>query len=170
MGDTVEPDRIEARLEMGARTVAPLAAQASPLITRRALVVDDDGGVRRLVSRALGAQGIQVDQAGTGEDGLRRALTVPYDVVVLDLQLPGLDGLTVLRYLLSARPAQAVIASSCRSDPATKSECLCAGARAFLAKPFSLTDLLASVADALASSPFSRAGGQALSPARLGPG
>src|SRR6266511_236458 len=106
----------------------------------------------------------------SGEDGLRRALTVPYDVVVLDLQLPGLDGLTVLRYLLSARPAQAVIASSCRSDPATKSECLCAGARAFLAKPFSLTDLLASVADALASSPFSRAGGQALSPARLGPG
>ncbi len=128
------------------------ATHPTGMMTRRALVVDDDGGVLRLVSRALSTGGIEVDQASTGEEGLRRALAVPYDVVVLDLQLPSLGGLMVLRRLLSARPGQSVIVSSCQSDPATRSECQRAGARAFLAKPFSLVDLLASVEGAFANS------------------
>ncbi len=64
-----------------------------------------------------------------------------YDVVLLDLQLPGLDGLTVLERLLSRKPGQAIVVTSCQSDPATRTTCLRAGARDFLAKPFSLVDL-----------------------------
>ncbi len=112
----------------------------------RILVVDDEPRVRRLVSRALGSEGIETDQASEGQEGLRKALSASYDVVILDLQLPRLDGLTVLRRLLSAKPGQVVVVSSCQSDPATRSECVRAGARAFLAKPFSLVDLLTSVA------------------------
>jgi len=121
------------------------AAEPKPPTVGRTLAVDDEPGVLRLISRALGAEGIEVDQASDGEDGLRRALATRYDVVVLDLQLPKLDGMTVLRRLLSARPGQAIIVSTCRNDPSTRSECLGAGARAFLPKPFSLVDLLASV-------------------------
>ncbi len=124
------------------------AAETKPAPVGRTLAVDDEPGVLRLISRALGAEGIEVDQASDGEDGLRRALATPYDVVVLDLQLPKLDGMTVLRRLLSARPGQAVIISTCRNDPWTRNECLGAGARAFLPKPFSLVQLLATVAAA----------------------
>ncbi len=68
-----------------------------------------------------------------------------YDVVILDLLMPGLDGATVLRRLLAQRPAQAVIVLSCLSDTATKVACLEAGAEDYLAKPFSLDELLARV-------------------------
>lgn len=117
----------------------------------RALVVDDDPGVQRVVSRGLAMRGLQVDQAGHGEDGLRRALALPYAIVLLDLQLPKLDGMTVLRRLRSNRPGQAVIVVSGQSDLRTKAECLSAGAVGFLAKPFSLADLWASLSVATPS-------------------
>ncbi len=65
----------------------------------RTLVVDDEPGVLSLICRALDAEGIEVDQASDGEEGLERALTTDYEVVVLDLQLPKVDGITVLRRL-----------------------------------------------------------------------
>ncbi len=136
----------------------PAAAEPKPATAGRTLVIDDDPGVLRLMSRALGAKGIEVDQASDGEEGLRRALAARYDVIVLDLELPKLDGMTVLRPLLSARPGQAVIDSSCTSDPVTRSECVRAGARVFLAKPFSLDDLLASVVGAGVGSDSSHLG------------
>jgi DNA-binding response OmpR family regulator len=132
--------------------VIPAAVKPKPASVRRALAVDDEPGVLRLMSRALGAEGIEVDQASDGEEGLRRALAGRYDVIVLDLELPKLDGMTVLRHLLSARPAQAIVISSCTSDPLTRSECVRAGARGFLAKPFLLIDLLTSVASACTNS------------------
>lgn len=122
----------------------PAAAGPKPAMVGRTLVVDDEPGVLRLISRALSAEGIEVDQASDGEEGLRRALATRYDVIVLDLELPKLHGMTVLRRLLSAKPGQAIVVSSCTSDPATRSECVRAGAQAFLAKPFSLVDLVAS--------------------------
>jgi DNA-binding response OmpR family regulator len=112
---------------------------------RRMLVVDDDVNMRRLVSRALRSRSIEVDQAADGEEGFGKALLGAYDAVFLDLEMPKLDGMTVLRRLVSAIPDQFVIASSCRSDHMTRDLCFRAGARVFLAKPFSLADLESSV-------------------------
>ncbi len=114
---------------------------ADPMMTRRALVVDDEREIRRLVRRVIQPHGIEVDEAGDGCEGLRRAEATAYDVILLDLHLPGLDGMSVLHRLLSSRPGQAVIMSSCQSDSATRTACLRAGARDFLAKPFSLVEL-----------------------------
>jgi DNA-binding response OmpR family regulator len=111
----------------------------------RILVVDDDQGVRGLVTRALAIEGIEVDHAEDGEEGLRLALSGSFHVILLDLQLPKLDGISVLGHLLRAIPDQAVIGFSCLSDPGTRRECLQIGAKGFLAKPFSLRDLVASV-------------------------
>jgi DNA-binding response OmpR family regulator len=117
---------------------------------RRALVVDDEPAIRRLVCRALGTQDIEVDEARDGDEGLRRAETVAYDVILLDLHLPELDGMVVLHRLLSREPGQAVVVFSCQSDPATRRRCLRAGARDFLPKPFALVDLCASISAACA--------------------
>lgn len=123
----------------------PSTTQPIPRGVGRALVVDDDAGVQRVMSRGLAMRGLQVDQAANGQDGLRRALTAPYAIVLLDLQMPKLDGMTVLRRLRAKRPDQAVIVVSGQSDLRTKAECLSAGAVGFLAKPFSLADLWASL-------------------------
>lgn len=118
---------------------------------RRALVVDDQPAIRRLVRRALAPSNIEVEEADDGYEGLLRAGNASYDIVLLDLHLPGLDGMAVLDRLLSRKPDQAIIVLSCQSDLATRDRCLRAGARGFLAKPFSLGDLCAHVSAACAS-------------------
>ena len=104
-------------------------------------MVDDDPRVRHLISQALAREGIEVDEAEDGRDGLLRAGARAYDVILLDLQMPGWDGLSVLRRLRSCRPEGAVIVVSGRCDPSTVGRCLAAGARSFLAKPFTLGEL-----------------------------
>jgi DNA-binding response OmpR family regulator len=108
-------------------------------------VVDDEHRILRFVARGLQAEGFEVDSADNGAEALRRALATDYDLVVLDLLMPGMDGATVLSRLLAARPRQAVIVLSCLTATATKVRCLEAGAEDYLAKPFSLDELLARV-------------------------
>ena len=126
---------------MQAEADAP--ARATPLA--RILVVDDERRIVRFVSRGLQAEGYLVDSAENGADGLRRALDGNYDLVVLDLLMPGLDGAALLSRLLAAKPGQAVIVLSCLATTAIKVRCLEAGAQDYLAKPFSLDELLARV-------------------------
>jgi DNA-binding response OmpR family regulator len=135
-------------MAMGDTTAGSTLTLPDPPRPRRVLVVDDDGAIRRLIRRVLSACDIQVDEAGDGYDGLRLARATAYDVILLDLQLPGLDGMTILSRLLQARPGQAVVVCSCRSDPATRRDCLRTGARDFLAKPFSLDELSMSISGA----------------------
>ena len=118
-------------------------APSAPLA--RILVIDDEQRILRFVVRGLQAEGYQVDSADNGVDGLGSALTGHYDLVVLDLLMPGLDGAAVLRRLLAERPAQAVIILSCLTAAAIKVRCLELGAEDYLAKPFSLDELLARV-------------------------
>jgi DNA-binding response OmpR family regulator len=115
------------------------------LVPGRILVVDDERGIRSSIGRGLRAKGHEADFAETGPDGLRMALAGAYDLVLLDLQLPGADGREVLRELISQRPEQAVFVLSCLDDVESKVECLEAGARDYLTKPFSLAELLARV-------------------------
>jgi DNA-binding response OmpR family regulator len=122
-------------------------AQDSPSATRpaRILLIDDEHRVLRFVSRGLVAEGYAVDSVDNGMDGLRMALTGAYDMILLDLLMPGLDGSTVLRRIVRKAPSQQVMVVSCLTGTATKVSCFEAGAADYLAKPFSLDELLARV-------------------------
>jgi DNA-binding response OmpR family regulator len=125
--------------------LAKVDERVRPAPLARILVIDDEQRILRFVVRGLHAEGYQVDSADNGVDGLGSALTGQYDLVVLDLLMPGLDGAAVLSRLLAARPAQAVIVLSCLAATAIKVRCLELGAQDYLAKPFSLDELLARV-------------------------
>ena len=86
-----------------------------------------------------------VDVARDGADGLRLALSSAYDLVVLDLVMPGLDGHAVLRRILERKPSQPVLVLSALNDTASKVDCLERGAEDYISKPFSLEELLARV-------------------------
>jgi DNA-binding response OmpR family regulator len=111
----------------------------------RVLTIDDEPRVLSFVSRALRNEGLEVDTAFTGEDGFRLAAAHSYDVIILDLLMPGTDGISVLRRILHQRPDQSVIVLSCLTDTTSKVRCLEMGADDYLAKPFALEELLARV-------------------------
>lgn len=111
----------------------------------RVLVVDDEPRIVSFVSRALEAEGFRVDGAHNGSSGLDLASTGRYELVVLDLLLPGMDGVTVLRRLIEERPEQRVLVLSALSDVNEKVRCLELGASDYLSKPFALAELVARV-------------------------
>jgi DNA-binding response OmpR family regulator len=107
------------------------------------LVIEDEPRIRAFLARGLEAEGFRVDGAENGSDGLRHALARSYDAVVLDLLLPGLDGLSVLRELHEQRPELPVVIVSARSDLSTKLRGFGLGASDYLAKPFAFDELVA---------------------------
>ena len=111
----------------------------------RILIVEDEPRILSFVARGLDAEGYVVDGAGDGAVALRRLEEVDYDLVVLDLLLPRVDGLTVLRELARRRPDLPVVILSARSDLATKLRGFELGATDYVAKPFALDELLARV-------------------------
>jgi len=115
----------------------------------RVLLIDDEEAIRTGVSRALTAEGLVIDLAKDGPEGLRRARAEHYDLVILDLLMPGADGRSVLRELLRDQPGQAVLVLSCLADVRCKVDCFELGARDYLTKPFSLAELIARVRNQL---------------------
>jgi DNA-binding response OmpR family regulator len=109
----------------------------------RILIVEDEARIGAFVARAFHAEGFGVDVAGDAEKGLSRALSNQYDLVVLDLSLPGVDGLEVLRELHRRNPELPVLILSARNDLSTRLRGFELGAVDFLPKPFSLDELLA---------------------------
>src|SRR5579875_2214237 len=122
----------------------PCARQDGTAV-QRILIIDGEPENRSFVARTLMDEGYAADTAGTGAQGLRQALASLYDLVILDLLLPDMDGRIVLDRLLSARPYQAVMMSSRVSDVAAKVDCLERGAQDYMTKPFPLAELLARV-------------------------
>jgi two-component system, OmpR family, KDP operon response regulator KdpE len=110
----------------------------------RILVVDDEEGIRRFVRANLVARGYEVDLAKDGEAALDAASLHPPDLVLLDLMLPGLDGLEVLRRLREWSEVPVVVLSA-RGEEETKVRALDGGADDYLTKPFSMGELLARV-------------------------
>ena len=111
----------------------------------RILVVEDEARILAFLTRGLEAEGYTVVAADNGRDGLALAVSGAWDLVVLDLLLPGLSGLQVLRELHRARPRLPVLILSARSDLQTKLRGFELGATDYVAKPFALDELLARV-------------------------
>jgi two-component system copper resistance phosphate regulon response regulator CusR len=111
----------------------------------RILVIEDEPRILAFLSRGLQAEGFVVDGAGDGPAGLSHALADRYDLVVLDLLLPKLGGLEVLRELQRQRPQLPVVIVSARSDLPTKLRGFDLGASDYVSKPFSFDELLARV-------------------------
>lgn len=107
----------------------------------RVLVVEDDVKLLESVRKGLKESGWGADGASDGREGLRRALDEEYDAVVLDLMLPGLGGLDVLRELRQRKKATPVLVLSARSSVEDRVKGLDFGADDYLAKPFSMVEL-----------------------------
>ena len=109
----------------------------------RILIVEDEPRIRAFLARAFEAEGFAVDVVEDGEAGLARALHGSYVLVILDLLLPGRDGLDVLRELHALQSDLPVLILSARADLSTKLRGFELGAVDYVAKPFSLDELLA---------------------------
>ena len=111
----------------------------------RILVIEDEPRILGFLKVGLEAEGFAVDGAEDGVAGLARALEGSYELVILDLLLPRLDGLRVLDELHRSRPELPVLILSARSDLPTKLRGFQLGANDYLAKPFSFEELVARV-------------------------
>ena len=111
----------------------------------RILVIDDDPGVRSLLTRGLSYEGYVVDAAADGEAGLRSALERPPELVILDVMLPGIGGLEVLRRLRLADATLPVMLLTARDQPEQQVAGLEGGADDYVTKPFSFDVLVARV-------------------------
>src|SRR5690349_7897304 len=101
----------------------------------RILVVEDDPRLAATLQRVLAAEGHDVEVAGDGNDGLRRARDRPFDLVVLDIMLPGLDGLAVCKRLRAAGPIPILLLTALGGTE-ERVRGLDSGADDYLVKPF----------------------------------
>src|SRR6185369_8509613 len=111
----------------------------------RALVVEDEKKTASFVRKALQAEGFAVDVCHNGDDALAAAIATPFDVIVLDIMLPGRDGLGVLKQLRVRKNSTPVLLLSARGEVNERVEGLNAGADDYLPKPFQLSELVARV-------------------------
>src|SRR5213080_4268230 len=111
----------------------------------RILVVEDEKKVASFIQRGLAAENYTVDVAHDGDTGLTRALEGHYDLLVLDLMLPGRDGATVLRELRARRQTLPILLLTARAAVSDKVHGLDLGADDYLTKPFEFVELLARV-------------------------
>jgi len=116
----------------------------------RVLVVDDDGPIRSLITAIMRRQGITVDSAADGEEGVRKLESCSYDVVLLDLMMPRMNGYEVLAYIKEHhRHYPAVIVISAQGDPAIRLKLDPKLVHSIVRKPFDiemLADLVVSTA------------------------
>ncbi|HAX81071.1 MAG TPA: DNA-binding response regulator [Actinobacteria bacterium] len=114
-------------------------------VMARVLVVEDDAAVRRSVERALSFEGYEVSTAADGMKGLLAIAEKVPDAVVLDVMMPGVDGLTVCRRLRAAGDRTPILMLTARHELDDRVAGLDAGADDYLVKPFALEELLARV-------------------------
>lgn len=111
----------------------------------RVLVVDDEPSLVEAVSRGLRAEGMAVDVAADGVDGLWKATSAPYDVIILDIMLPGMSGYEVLKRVRAREVWSPVLMLTAKDGEYDLADALDLGADDYLVKPFSFVVLLARV-------------------------
>jgi two-component system, OmpR family, KDP operon response regulator KdpE len=111
----------------------------------RLLIVDDDYSIRRALHMTLYSQGFEVTEASCGDEALALARAVRYDAVLLDINMPGRDGVEVCRELRKLFPRLAILIVSVKSGPDDQVEALDAGADDYVVKPFQMRELTARI-------------------------
>src|SRR5512134_801624 len=111
----------------------------------RVLLVEDNGPIARSIQTILKAENMVIDTTDMGEDALEMAKLYDYDIILLDLSLPDMDGAEVLRRLRQARVTTPVLILSSESQPESKVQCLGSGADDYLTKPFDRRELVARI-------------------------
>lgn len=109
---------------------------------QRALVVDDDAGIRILVARVLSRQGFEVDSARDGAEAIEQILQHDYAVIALDLMMPRIDGVAVVRYLRDHKPEKLAKVIVMTAWGAAALEKVCPPVERFLEKPFDIEVLV----------------------------
>jgi len=132
-----------------AASVGASAAQRPPP-RLRVLVAEDNEVNRVLIGAVLQRLGIQPVMAVDGDDALQQIQARPFDLILMDIQMPGHDGLSLTRHLrtLPLNPQPRVVAITANVFAEDRAACLAAGMDGFLAKPFRLADLIALVGEA----------------------
>jgi len=135
----------------GARpAAAPAPTRPAPGTSRpRVLVVDDEASIRDLLSKTLALAEYDVDAAPDGRSALERMRMYPYDLLIADLKMPGLDGLAVIREAKRYKADLPVIVITGFSTEASAIEALNLGVAGYLTKPFRVPQVLAAAAKAL---------------------
>ena len=108
----------------------------------RVLVAEDEKKIALHIRAALREQGFAVDMVHRGDEALEAALSTPYDALVLDVMMPGRDGLSILRSLRDQRVATPVLIVTARGEVSERVEGLMLGADDYLSKPFAMNELV----------------------------
>ena len=122
-------------------------------MSKRILILEDDSAIRRGVTDALEFNGYETLYSGNGRDGLEIAIAFNYDLLLLDLMLPELDGFSILKQVKAGRPTLPVIIMTARGTESERVKGLKLGADDYVVKPFSIKELLARVEAVLRRSP-----------------
>ena len=116
----------------------------------RVLVVDDEEDIRETLEMILALEGYDVRTADCGTAAIARSEVEPFDLVITDLKMPGMDGVETLMALKQRHPRLQVIVATGYASSETARRCLSEGAHAYLKKPFDMDELLRLVERAIA--------------------
>ena len=117
--------------------------------TESILIVEDDAALRRSLRTTLSAEGLNVKDVGTGEQAMAELRQARYEIVLLDLNMPGMGGMAACRMMRSAFPGLTIIVLTVRDQDTDKVNALDAGADDYITKPFQLSELTARIRAAL---------------------
>src|SRR5690242_11102677 len=143
---------LESQRPRGGRpAAAPAPARTTNTVTGRprVLVVDDEATIRDLLSKTLALAEYDVDLAPDGRAALDRLRMIPYDLLITDLKMPGVDGLTVIREARRLKADLPVIIITGFSNEASAIEAVNLGVSGYLTKPFRVPRVLAAASKAL---------------------
>jgi len=133
-----------------ATSIAPAPARSNPTSARpRVLVVDDEASIRDLLAKTLALAEYDVDVAPDGRSALERMRLYPYDLLIADLKMPGMDGLAVIREAKRYKADLPVIIITGYSTESSAIEAVNLGVSGYLTKPFRVPQVLAAAAKAL---------------------
>lgn len=141
---------LDSQRARGSRSAtAPEPTARQPAGRPRILVVDDEASIRDLLSKTLALAEYDVDVAPDGRSALERLRLYPYDLLIADLKMPGMDGLTVIREAKRLKTDLPVIIITGYSTEASAIEAVNLGVAGYLTKPFRVPQVLAAAAKAI---------------------